>query len=229
MLKGSKHKPSTIVKLCTATQGKNNPMYGKKHKPETIAKLRTASTGKKHSLKTRKKMSLSHTGKKFSIESRAKMSQAQKGRIISPEHCLKISIAKTGTKMSAETRQKISCALKNRIFSAETRKKISEARKGKRCGTDHYQWRGGPSIRGYCWVWHNTEFKESIRQRDNYQCQNPYCWNKSITRKLDIHHIDYNRKNCHPLNLITLCRSCNIRANTNRNYWENLYQNIILD
>lgn len=73
--------------------------------------------------------------------------------------------------------------------------------------------------------WLDEEFKESIRERDNYECQNPDCWRKYD--RLDIHHIDYNKKDCHPSNLITLCVSCNSRANFKRDYWENLYQNIM--
>jgi len=45
---------------------------------------------------------------------------------------------------------------------------------------------------------------------------------------ITIHHIDYVKKNCHPDNLITLCRSCNSRANKNRDYWQNLYQGMMM-
>jgi hypothetical protein len=65
--------------------------------------------------------------------------------------------------------------------------------------------------------------RESIRDRDGHECQN--C-NKSeeqeiidFYRKLSIHHIDYNKMNCLPENLITLCTSCNIKANYNKDYW----------
>jgi 5-methylcytosine-specific restriction endonuclease McrA len=40
---------------------------------------------------------------------------------------------------------------------------------------------------------------------------------------LDVHHIDYDRKNSSEDNLITLCRQCNIRANFNRGYWEEFF------
>ena len=42
-------------------------------------------------------------------------------------------------------------------------------------------------------------------------------------RKLDIHHIDYNKMNYKKDNLITLCLKCNIKANFNRNYWYAYY------
>jgi len=41
---------------------------------------------------------------------------------------------------------------------------------------------------------------------------------------LTIHHIDYNKQNCKENNLITLCGSCNTRANFNRSYWVDFYK-----
>ena len=43
-------------------------------------------------------------------------------------------------------------------------------------------------------------------------------------RNIEIHHIDYDRKNCGEDNLITLCKQCNLRANYNRDYWKNSYE-----
>ncbi len=91
-----------------------------------------------------------------------------------------------------------------------------------RSGDGHWNWRGGVSCEPYCDVWLDKEFKESIKFRDNYRCQNSHCSGK-FTHKLCIHHIDYNKKNCHPDNLITLCLSCNGRANYNREYWQDFY------
>ena len=74
----------------------------------------------------------------------------------------------------------------------------------------------------------NKELKEFIRKRDNYVCQK--C---NMTEEehlivygfvLDVHHIDYDKENCEENNLISLCKSCNIRANYNRKYWENYFK-----
>lgn len=89
------------------------------------------------------------------------------------------------------------------------------------CGDKHHNWKGGISCEPYCDIWLDKEFKESILERDNHECQNPDCWQTS--KKLTVHHIDYNKKNCRPKNLITLCNSCNVRANYNRSYWKKLY------
>jgi len=42
--------------------------------------------------------------------------------------------------------------------------------------------------------------------------------------KLSIHHIDYNKDNCDPKNLISLCGSCHVKTNFTRDYWEELLQ-----
>jgi len=44
-----------------------------------------------------------------------------------------------------------------------------------------------------------------------------------VGKVLSIHHIDYDKQNCKENNLITLCDSCNNRANSNRNYWIEFY------
>ena len=40
--------------------------------------------------------------------------------------------------------------------------------------------------------------------------------------KLDIHHIHYDKENCEP-DLIALCRFCNSKVNTSRDFYENLF------
>ncbi|KKN18201.1 hypothetical protein LCGC14_0958010 [marine sediment metagenome] len=92
-------------------------------------------------------------------------------------------------------------------------------------GDKHHAWKGGISNEPYCDVWADKEYKEDIKARDNYECQNPDCW--KITKKLCLHHIDYDKKNCHPSNLIILCRSCNGRANSNRERHTNYYNGIM--
>lgn len=92
-------------------------------------------------------------------------------------------------------------------------------------GENHPNWKGGVSFEPYCEQWSDKEYKQSIMERDGYICLNPEC--SKIDDVLSIHHIDYNKKNCHPLNLITVCRSCNSKANTNRKWHESWYQVII--
>jgi len=92
-------------------------------------------------------------------------------------------------------------------------------------GSNHPQWKGGIACEPYCPIWLDKEFKKSILERDNYQCQNPDCW--GTDNRLMGHHIDYNKKNCDPSNIITVCGSCNSRANKDREYWTKFYQEIM--
>jgi hypothetical protein len=93
-----------------------------------------------------------------------------------------------------------------------------ELHKGKKNG----RWIDGRSYEPY-----TSNFKssrESIRKRDSYKCQKcGIMQHKHLINnkkeKLSIHHIDYNKHNCNPKNLITLCRKCNSIVNTNRDYW----------
>jgi hypothetical protein len=110
--------------------------------------------------------------------------------------------------------------------------------RAKRCGScaikellknpkNHPNYIDGRSKEPYPLEW-NLELKESIRKRDNYECQ---CCGMTeeehlivIGTVLNIHHIDYNKKNCKEENLITTCFWCNLRANNNRNYWKDFYK-----
>lgn len=69
--------------------------------------------------------------------------------------------------------------------------------------------------------------RNKIRERDDYICKNCGMVEEEhlivYGRNLEIHHIDYNRKNSNENNLITLCRQCNMRANKNRDYWVEYY------
>ena len=107
-------------------------------------------------------------------------------------------------------------------MSEATKRKIRKTNKriGKKppiyFGKEHWNWQGGKSFEPYSVDWTET-LKRSIRERDHYICQlcNEYgnC----------VHHIDYDKKNCNPENLITLCEKCHNRTNYNRKDWTNYF------
>ncbi len=114
-----------------------------------------------------------------------------------------------GKKLSKEHKKHIGEAGLGRYCSDETRIKISLKMRGDKNG----RWRGGISYEPYSADWTNT-LKRSIRERDKYTCL--------ICKKepaVVVHHIDYNKKNCDPDNLITLCRKCHPKTNSNREQW----------
>ena len=92
-------------------------------------------------------------------------------------------------------------------------------------GEANPNWKGGITLEEYCDAWKDRDFKYDIKERDNHECQNPDC--RKNSNKLSVHHIDYNKGNCGPRNLITLCVSCNARANFNREFWKAGYQAMI--
>jgi glycerol-3-phosphate cytidylyltransferase len=67
----------------------------------------------------------------------------------------------------------------------------------------------------------NKFIKDSIRERDGYKCQ--ICGNKGN----HVHHIDYNKDNISPKNLITLCQTCHTKTTFkfNRIAWINYFKN----
>jgi len=65
----------------------------------------------------------------------------------------------------------------------------------------------------------NNKLKKQIRKRDDYTCQQCGKKQENYYQKLTIHHIDYDKNNPNPNNLISLCRSCNTVANKDRDYW----------
>ena len=102
----------------------------------------------------------------------------------------------------------------------------------KNYGEGNPNWRGGKSGQPYCDIWKSKDFHEEIRERDGYQCQNPDCWGTCKKgHALAIHHIDGNPLNCNPWNLITVCRSCNTRAEgskeKSRDEWQVEYHQIM--
>lgn len=48
--------------------------------------------------------------------------------------------------------------------------------------------------------------RRDVLDRDGYQCR--ICGTDGVEASLNVHHIDYNRKNNQPDNLVTLCSTC---------------------
>jgi 5-methylcytosine-specific restriction endonuclease McrA len=95
---------------------------------------------------------------------------------------------------------------KGKKFSKETREKMSSNYMGEK----NRFWMGGVSYEIYPEGW-TKMFKESIKMRDSFTCY--ICKEVENGVAHHVHHIDYNKKNCDPKNLITLCRRCHLKTN----------------
>ena len=126
--------------------------------------------------------------------------------------------------------------------TSEGNKKISETKKGKpilpqqgfqkghklgiqkgQKGEKHPSWQGGISFEPYSIDW-SESLRRTIRERDHYTCQ--LCGKPQGDRAHSVHHIDYNKQNCSPNNLITLCVGCNTKVNFNREYWTEYFRRL---
>src|SRR3972149_2380920 len=175
---------------------------------------RNANIGKKVSEISRQKMAKAKIGIKRTEESRKKQGDSVRGKKhVTEEGKRRISESKIGIQRTEETRQKVS---KTRI------------EKGIAKGKNNPNWQNGKSFEIYPQEF-NKDLKQSILERDNYTCQCPDCEHRS--ERLDIHHIDFNKKNNNSENLITLCHVCHAKTigKNIRNFYMLFYQNIMIN
>ena len=132
-----------------------------------------------------------------------------------------------------ETKEKISRILKERKIhplaqwrniywlgrkhTEKTKELISIAGRGEK----NPLWNSGSSNSLYPYGWNKT-LKETIKKRDGHVCQ--WCGRETM---LEVHHIDYNKKNLDPQNLITLCAKHNSGANTHSGEWEEFFNKLL--
>ena len=202
--------------------GKSTWNKGKKFLPETIEKMNQAKIGKHSSPNTEfKKGHIPYmTGKHHSLKTK----QVLSNRL---------------TRYFLEDNNKL--YLHNQIWTKERRRKLSQSLKGNKpwnrglnasidkriiAGEKHPDWNGGSTKQKYPHIF-NEFLKEMIRNRDNRKCQNCGCPEIENGKKLDVHHIDYNRNNCHSDNLISLCVHCHRKTYRDRKYWTCYFQNKI--
>lgn len=183
-----------------------------------------------------KKLSESNIGKKLSEETKNKLRQSMKEQYKSGKR--KITIPKLSGKQhgmygkthTPEVRKKLSESLTGRKLTKEHKINIGLGQEGEK-GSN---WQGGKSFEPYSPKFNNT-LKEQIRRRDHYRCQECFRHQSELRtktnklRKLSIHHIDYDKKNNNPNNLISLCITCHAQTNFNRDNWVDYYKNIMED
>jgi 5-methylcytosine-specific restriction endonuclease McrA len=184
---------------------------GVKRTPEVLAKMKANHRG--------------FGGKKHTEEAKRKIGEKSKGRPAwNKEKELpnwikqRISQSLLGRKIPKEQRERQSKTMKGRKFSEEHKRNISKNHHNVSLEKNP-KWLGGKSFEPYTIDWTET-LKTSIRERDKFTCQ--ICGEKQGDRLLSVHHIDYNKNNCDPKNLISLCLKCHNKTSNNRDYWRNL-------
>jgi hypothetical protein len=203
----------------------------------------------KHSQESIEKMRISHLGNKsksglhLSEETKQKISLAKQGKSRGPhtletkEKIRKSSFGKHNH--SFETRRKISDAkkgipnvkLRGKLKSVEHRKKLSQSRIGKYCGNKSPSWKGGISFEPYCSKF-TKEFKERVRAFFRDTCV--LCGKTKIQcgENLCVHHVNFDKMVCcndvKPL-FVILCRSCHGKTNYKREYYENIFTQMIAE
>lgn len=220
--KGYKQTEEHKQKIGLANKGKISYWKGKERGKQTEEHRKKLSEGHKGYII---KNHFTWKGKKLSDEHKNNLSLAKKGKPNVNLRGDKNPWWKGGKPNCLDCNKKLStynakrcnrCANILRMKNEDNRKKISIALKGKYIGSLASGWKGGITCEPYSIDW-NMTLKRSIRERDKYICQ--VCNKQQEDRAFAVHHIDYNKLNCNPENLITLCRSCHQKTNFNRNYW----------
>ena len=103
-------------------------------------------------------------------------------------------------KLLKETPKKVKEEERKEII--EFRKRIKEAELAEK-----------ERFKPYSSDWTKT-LRISIRERDHYTCQ--ICGKLQGDIAFDVHHLDYDKQNCNPKNLITLCKSCHRKTSHNK-------------
>lgn len=206
------------AKLSEALTGESNPSK----RPEVRAKISAANTGKIRTEETNAKNRATtielwkdtefiakHSGENHPLygRKRSKIANAKhKETLKQPDIKAKMSVVMTG---------------KNNPMYGKTHPQHSESMRGE----NNPNWQGGTSFEPYGKEF-NEELKTQIRERDNFVCQECHQTAEQLGRVLDVHHIDYDKKNNSPENLISLCRSCHAQTNFGREDWTEYFRKI---
>lgn len=130
---------------------------------------------------------------------------------------------RSGWKHSAETKSKIASAwtLEMREQFRQRGLKLAQDPKWRAkvssFGDSNPMWRGGCG--GKYTPGFDASLKRAIRKRDNFTCQLCGITENESGYIHSVHHIDYSHNNHKPDNLVTTCKGCNSRVNTNESVW----------
>ncbi len=186
------HPPHTDewkTKMSLRNTGEGNPFFGKTHKEETRERLSNLHAGKTYEEIMGEEAALALR------QLRSKMNSGEGNPFFGRKHKL-------------ESRELITLHHMNTSGSNNPMYRQGDKIRGEKNGS----WNGGASIGIYA-ITFTDDLRSLIRKRDKFTCK--VCQK----RGWDVHHIDYDKMNSDPVNLITLCRSCHMKTNFNRENW----------
>jgi radical SAM superfamily enzyme YgiQ (UPF0313 family) len=190
------------------------PGWQKEHRtkdPFIIERMRSSSSNR---MKTNNPMKNKDIAEKVGKSMKSKV---ESGEII-PFMC-----TKEGKAIISEKARLRTLSSNNPMLKEENKLKASMRMQGDK----NPAWCGGIStvFQQYP-VEFSRSLKSKIKKRDNFTCQECGCYGKG--KKMDVHHIDYNKHNNVMCNLTTLCVSCHMKTNHGRDKWEQKFKSKML-
>lgn len=212
------HSIESRKKMSLSRMGPKNHRYGKNlpewHK-EILRKARE-KRGKEQKGKSIEEIYGIEKAKNMRIKMNKHSCKYWQGKHLSEEHKRKLSKLKKGIRSPRKGK------IWAEIYGVEKAKEIIN----KISGENHPNWLGGKSFEPYTLDF-NSQFKETIRERDNYCCVICNKPQEELNYKLAIHHIDYDKKNTFPQNCVSLCRNHHTDTNFNRHHWKTFFQSLL--
>jgi len=198
----------------------------RKHSEETKKKMRESALNSWKSGRKAWNKGLTKSTSSMVVENAKAISKSLIGHFVSKETRDKIGSANSGRILTKEHRLLISKGVKNNPNVMKSRFKkwhiqsdeINSKKASK--GNKNPAWIDGRSYDKH-YLPEFRRIRKEILKRDKC-CQ--ICGGNN---KLCVHHINYNKDNNNPDNLLTLCNSCHSKTNHNRNRWLVDCKNII--